>query len=84
MDKVMVSIRLMAGWNGMILGGMMTEEELYTSLEAQISGVEDLSPDELTDDMAILMGWNPSDITESQYDIWRNLVNQTAKEYMNR
>lgn len=77
-----VIARLMAGWNGMVLGGMITYDELHDSLLDQVTGSIDMSADELTDDLAELMGWNPSAITEDQYKEWRQLVNLAATEYM--
>lgn len=82
MDKTMVSIRLMAGWNGQVLGGLMTMDDLEESLRDQISGQVDMSADELDADMAQLMGWDIENITEDQYGTWKDLVNQTAREYL--
>lgn len=81
MDKELIINRLIAGWNGMVLGGLMTKDELYDSLLDQLMG-QDMSADELDDEMAELMGWNPSDITESQYKEWHDIVNMAATEYM--
>lgn len=80
--REIVKAKLMAGWNGMVLGGLMTYDELTDSLLDQITGSMDMSADELTDEMAILMGWNPSAITEDQYKVWRHLVGEVADEYM--
>lgn len=82
MDRNRAKAELMAGWNGMILGGLMTYDELTDSLLDQVTGSIDMSADELTDELAGLMGWNPSDITESQYRIWKDIVNETAREYL--
>ena len=82
MNRDKVKAMLVAGWNGMILGGLITYDELHDSLLDQVTGSMDMSADELTDEMAILMGWNPSDITEGQYKIWKDLVDETATEYM--
>lgn len=82
MNKDMVMVRLMAGWNGQILGGLMTHEDMVESLRDQISGQMDMSADELDADMAGLMGWDIENITEDQYGTWRDLVNQTAMEYI--
>lgn len=83
MDKrEQVMVKLMAGWNGQVLGGLMTYEDLCDSLLDQITGAVDMSSDELDDEMAILMGWDPSAITEDQYKVWRDLVNETANKYM--
>ena len=77
-----VIVRLMAGWNGMVLGGLMTRDDLYDSLLAQILGEMDMSADELTVEMAELMGWDITDITMDQYKEWEHIVNMAATEYM--
>lgn len=85
MDNMeLVTRKLMAGWNGMVIGGLLTRDELYDSLHAQVSGEVDMSADELDDELAKLMGWNPSDITEEQYRIWKDIVNRTAMEYVTK
>lgn len=71
-------------WDEQVSAGLMTRDEMYDSLYAQISGELDLSPDELTDDRIRLMGWNPSDITNNQYEEWANIVNMAAVEYLHR
>ena len=82
MNKELVKAKLMAGWNGMVLGGLMTKSELFDSLYEQISGYKDMSADELTVEMAEFMGWDITDITIDQFKEWEDLVNQTAREYM--
>lgn len=82
MNRDKVKAMLVAGWNGMVLGGILTYDELTDSLLDQVTGSIDMSADELTDEMAILMGWDPSAITEDQYKIWRHLVGEVADEYM--
>ena len=82
MDKELVKVRLMAGWNGMVLGGLMTKDELYDSLLAQILGEVDMSSDELTVEMAELMGWDITNITMDQFKEWEGIVNMAATEYM--
>lgn len=77
-----VIVKLMAGWNGMVLGGLMTRDELYDSLLAQILGEMDMSADELDVEMAELMGWDITNITMDQYKEWEDLVNMAATEYM--
>lgn len=81
-NRQKVKAMLMAGWNGLVMGGLITYNQLADSLLDQITGGEDMSADELTDDLAELMGWNPSAITDSQYKVWRDLVNETAREYL--
>ena len=81
-NRQKVKAILMAGWNGLIMGGCITYDELTDSLLGQITGGEDMSADELTDDLAELMGWNPSAITESQYKVWMDIVDEAAREYM--
>lgn len=83
MDKREQAIaELMAGWDKLISDGDMTTKEMVESLIDQMSGYQDMSADELTDDLAELMGWNPSAITDDQLDAWRDLVNEAATRYM--
>ena len=77
-----IKSELMAGWNGMVAGGIITYDELTDSLLDQVTGSMDISADELTDEMAELMGWNPSDITDNQWTIWRRIVDLAASEYL--
>lgn len=77
-----IIVRLMAGWNGMVLGGLMTRDDLYDSLLGQLLGEIDMSMDELTVEMAELMGWDITNITVDQYKEWESLVNMAAREYM--
>ena len=80
--KDRIKAELLAGWNGMVLGGLMTYDEMHESLLDQVLGYDDMSADELTDELAELMGWNPSAITDSQYEEWRILVCEAAREYL--
>ena len=77
-----VKAELMAGWNGMIMGGMLTYDELTDSLLDQVTGTEDMSADELDADLAKLMGWDYDNITTDQYIEWRKIVNEAAREYL--
>lgn len=73
---------LKANWNELIATGDMTAEEMAESLQNQISGWEDLSADELTPQMAEILGWDIEDITDEQTEEWREIVNETAKEWL--
>lgn len=81
-NQEQVKATLMVIWDNTVLNAYMTYDELTDSLLDQITGACDLSPDELTDEMAELMGWDPDAITDDQYEVWRNLVNEAANEYM--
>ena len=83
MDRIArVKAELMAGWNGMVAGGMLTYDELTDSLLDQILGDDDMSMDELTVDLAELMGWDINNITMDQYKEWERIVNEAAREYL--
>lgn len=71
-------------WEEQVSNGYMTRDELYDSLHAQESGEFDLSPDELDEPIARLMGWDISSMTDSQWGTWRNIVNMAAYEYITR
>ena len=73
---------LMASWNGQVMGGYRTHEEMVISLQEQIGGVSDLAPDELTDDMCDIMGWDYDEIGASQFDEWDEIVNMAAREWL--
>jgi hypothetical protein len=77
-----VKAELMAGWNGMVVGGLLTYDELTDSLLDQILGTEDMSADELTEDLAGMLGWDINSITPDQYEEWKKIVNEAAREYM--
>lgn len=85
MDNIrLVMDKLIEGWDSILVDGCMTRYELYDSLHAQADGSMDMSADELTDDLAELMGWNPSDITIDQYRIWQGIVDQAADEFIRK
>lgn len=69
-------------WEELVEEGHLTREELYDSLHTQADGSMDMSADELDDVMCRLMGWNPSDITEDQYRIWKTIVDKAADEFI--
>lgn len=75
---------LIADWDDIVSDGIITYDELHDGLLDQVTGSMDLSADELTDDLAELMGWDPSAITEDQYKEWRQLVNEAATRYISR
>jgi hypothetical protein len=71
-------------WDEQVESGFMTRNEMYDSLHAQESGELDLSPDELDAPIARLMGWDMENMTESQWAIWKNIVDMAAREYITR
>lgn len=77
-----VKTMLFVGWNGMILGGLITYDELHDMLLDQVTGSMDMSADELDIDIARLLGWDMENITDEQWEIWRNIVDEAANEFM--
>lgn len=75
---------LTANWQDLITSGDMTAEEMAESLQDQISGMLDLSADELTSGLADLMGWDIDDMTEDQLNEWQGIVDETAREWLGR
>ena len=81
-DMGRIKAELMAGWNGLIAGGCLTYDEMTDCLLDQVTGSLDMSADELTDDLAEMMGWDPSAMTDDQWTTWRHIVDQAASEYL--
>lgn len=73
---------LMVSWNEQVSDGLMSCEDMEKSLRMQISGELDLSGDELTNEWAKSMGWDLDDMTDDQWDAWKDLVNETARRYL--
>ena len=73
---------LMGIWDSVIANGSMAAEEMAESLQDQITGYMDLSANELTDEMADILNWDIEDITDEQLDMWRDIVNAAAKEWL--
>lgn len=73
---------LTASWQTLIDNGDMTAEEMAESLQDQIDGYADMSLDELDPILADLMGMNIDDLTDEDLDTWRDLVNETAREWL--
>ena len=71
-------------WDEQVEAGFITRDEMYDSLHAQISGELDLSPDELDEPIARLLGWDINNITDEQWEIWKNIVNISATEWVTR
>lgn len=78
-----IKSQLIADWTQMVAMGWLTEEELRESLQDQISGLHDMSLDEYDIAYAQIMGdgWSEK-LTDEQCDIWRNVVNDAAIEYL--
>lgn len=73
---------LTASWQTLIDNGDMTAEEMAESLQDQIDGYADMSLDELDPILADLMGMDIDDLTDEDLDTWRDLVNETAREWL--
>lgn len=73
---------LKANWAELVSSGDMDIEDMVGSLEDQISGYEDLSLDELTEEMAETLGWEFADLTDEQVDEWKEIVEEAAKEWL--
>lgn len=71
-------------WNEQVEAGLITRNEMYDSLHAQITGELDLSPDELTDDRARMMGWDINNMTDNQWSIWKHIVNKAAEQWVTK
>ena len=79
-DKV--KALMMAGWNGMIAGGMLTYDELADSLQDQVLDAYDMSADELDAEIANLLGWDIDNMTMDQWNEWKSIVREIAREYL--
>lgn len=82
MAREMAKANLKANWAELVSSGDMDLEELVRSLEDQIDGYEDLSLDELTEEMAEILGWEFGDLTDEQVDEWEEIINEAAEEYL--
>lgn len=82
MTREMAKANLKANWAELVSSRDMDLEELVGSLEDQINGYEDLSLDELTEEMAETLGWEFGDLTDEQVDEWKEIVNKSAEEYL--
>lgn len=71
-------------WDEQIEAGFITYDEMHDMLFDQITGGEDLSPDELDEPIARLMGWDINNMTESHWAIWRNIVDMATREWISR
>lgn len=71
-------------WDESIENGWITCDEMHDMLFDQITGGEDLSPDELDEPIARLLGWDINNMTDSYWNEWRNIVDMAAKEYITR
>ena len=80
----MAKEQLKKTWTEVVASGSMTEEEMRESLVAQIDGYCDSSLDELTEELADLMGYEFGNMVEEEEEEWEKLVNETATEYLNQ
>ena len=71
-------------WDEQVDNGYMTKDEMHDILLDQVIGSLDLSPDELDEPIARLMGWDINNMTDEQLNIWKHLVNLAASEYISR
>lgn len=71
-------------WNDLVRDGDMTHEEMVESLTEQVSGYYDLSMEDLDEELAAIMGWDITHLTEEQREEWTAIVNETAEEWLAR
>lgn len=75
-------------WQDQIDKGYITVDQMVESLKDQIDGVEDLSGDELTEDMARIMGWDydaiMDDYDRDEWNIWTDIVVEAAEEFVGK
>lgn len=84
MAREMAKEQLKKTWAEVVADGSMTEEEMRESLADQIDGYTDLAMEELTEELADLMGYEFGNMTEEEEEEWEKLVNETATEYLNK
>lgn len=78
-----IKSQLIADWMQIVSMGWIPEDKLRKSLYDQINGVYDMSLDEYDVAYAQIMGdgWDEK-LTDEQCDIWRDIVNNAAREYL--
>ena len=81
-NRSKVKALMMAGWNGMVAGGLLTYDELTDSLLDQVLDAYDMSTDELDEELAKMLGWDINNITMDQYEEWKSIVREAAREYL--
>lgn len=73
---------LTANWTDLVKGGDWSAEEMWYSLTEQAEGACDMSLEELTPDLAALLGWDIDALTEEQEGEWSDLVTEAAIEWL--
>lgn len=71
-------------WDDLVRDGVMTHEEMVESLTDQVSGYCDMSGEDFDEEMADIMGWDITDLTDEQREEWHTIVNETAEEWLAR
>ena len=79
-----IKAELQQRWSQLVAEENMTEEELRQSLEDQVSGYLDLSMDEITEEDAERMNWEYGEMSDEQMNEWTEMVNEAAREYLNK
>ena len=62
----------------------MTHEEMVESLTEQVTNYCDMSMEELDEELAAIMDWDITDLTDEQCEEWTAIVNETAEEWLAR
>jgi hypothetical protein len=71
-------------WDEQVEAGYISWDEMHDSLFDQVTGGEDMSADELDEPIARLLGWDISNMSTSQWKIWRDIVVMAAREWISR
>lgn len=71
-------------WDEQVEAGYISWDEMHDSLFDQITGGEDMSADELDEPIANLLGWDTTNMSASQWKIWKDIVIMAAREWISR
>lgn len=82
--REIIKAELKSRWAEVVASGDMTEEDMIASLQDQVDGYLDLSMDEIQEYDAERMGWEYGNMTDEQMDEWEKVVNEAAREYLNK
>lgn len=81
-DEVAIDM-MMTAWDGAIADGSWDEEEMAESLQDQLDGYADMAGEEMTDEMAGLMGYDLDEgLTEDQWQAWTGIVEQACRQWL--
>ena len=82
-NREMAKARMREAWTELVACGEWSEDQMVDSLHDQIDGYCDMACEELTDEMAVLMGWDIDDLSDDQLDEWESIVNEACTEWLN-